>query len=766
MKVCRVWMPGFFPRVALLLALVGCGRNSTTSDGRTSPNPNAPALYGPPTGVASKEIPLARPLDAGIDAWRSAPFYLLQTDLSPALLVHSDSRHLGLFTGTTNYGLGAPKFVAWSTMNGPRTFKRGEKLDVAKMEECWMLVWWAGAEGWTNWDSPWVLYLQHKPEAMSLDEDGLHLEFPRSAGDVALMPLYGYEKPPQKGRDYLAEHGLAGRKTRIKTWDWPEVLTRDPLTRIRYWAAVTRELPIYCEDSFSVDRANDSVTIRSKFQRRSIDDDWKTRRIKLAPLSPTLALAVKSGGLPVQFSKPWFDLDYATPYGPYFAVQGADEFDATFPVLQYVTETEASEPPATNAHPAVLASLARLQQLVAQEFADDNRNKHDSGSTRLRWDAEGGGWLAKALPFSDPKTRTNAVVSLRELFHAHLTRGLGGASEGGASALKASWAYAHFTGDWSLIKENWPQLRKLAMVGVESQWAGFGRAGLVGLGDRAASRVAFARLAYKVGDMDSYNYACYSFARELVHLFVKQRGADYFRQLQPWHSMEFVDDEVFLTHLSGDTRGWMMDGPKFPAGASERLFEKRWMRFNDADSARFYRDYLRDDVRREMNWLQHRWEPKRRWHNEPHDLPSLVQLRSLLLNEGPVELAAVATPGQFTGPASGQVASCLSVLRTSHPTRYDRLIPAGEPSSFVAGIEREVAEPNPALVVGIESGQHEEGARAGQAAWPRLTWSAWQTPTGAAWTFGHIRTATNGFPVRIRSIPLNWNARVLVADLP
>ena len=763
MNVCRVRMSWLFPCVVVLLALAGCGRNSAPSVSRTPPNPSAPALYGPPTGVASKEIPRASLSNTRAEDWQSAPFYLLQTELSPALLVHSEGRHLGLFTGMTNYGLGAPKFVAWSTMNGPRTFKRGEELDVTKMEEGWVLVWWAGAEGWTNWDSPWVVYLQHKPDAMSLDEDGLRFEFPKSAGDIVLMPLYGYEKPPQKGHDFPAEHGLAGRKTRIKTWDWPEVLTRDPLTRIRYWAAATREFPIYCEDSFSVDRAKDSLTIRSRFQRRIINDDWKTRRIKLAPLSPPLALAVKSGGFPVQFSKPWFDLDYATPYGPYFAVQGVDDFDTTFPVLHYVNETEASDPPPTNAHPAVGAALAKLRQIATQELAIPDRfagpgadDSHDSVSVAV---------YAKALPFYDDATRDKAAASLAR-YRGTLRRFLRDGPPGKLDSAQHIWAYAHFTGDWDIIKGHWPTLRARTSVSGELQWAGFGRAGHAGLGDGASHCAAFARLAYKVGDMDSYNYACYQFARELVHLFVKQRGADYFRQLQPWHSMEFMDDEVFLTHVSGDNRGWMLDGPKFPATINERLFEKRWERFQDADVARFYRDYLRDDVRREMNWLQHRWEPKRRSHNDTHGLPSLVQLRSLLLNQGPAELAAVATPEQFTGPPSGQIASCLAVLRTSHPTRYERLIPPGEASPFVAGIERETIRPNPGLVVEIESEQRGAGATPGKPEWPRLVWPGWRAPTGAAWTFGQIRASTNGSPIRIRSIPLNWNTRLLLADLP
>lgn len=688
-------------------------------------------------------------------------------------MVHSDSRHLGLFTGMTHYGLGAPKFVAWSTMSGPRTFKRGDKLDVTKMEECWVLVWWAGAEGWTNWDNPWVLYLQHKPETMSLDEDGLHFEFPKSAGDVVLMPLYGYEKPPQKGHDFLAEHGLAGRKTRIKTWDWPEVLTRDPLTRIRYWAAATRELPIHCEESFSIDRANDSVIVRSHFRWRTIHDDWRTRRVKLAPLSPTLALAVKSGGCPVKFSKPWFDLDYATPYGPYFAVQGADEFDATFPVLQYVNETEASVPPSTNASPAIAAALARLRQIANQELAIPDRFAYpDPAKQRDFFSiAEDAGLSAKALPFFDDATRSKVLVnlsryrtSLKGYLRDALPTGNDPVPERRAGFLEAIWAYAHHAADWDLIREHWPQLRKLASSAMASSWAGFGQIGSAGLGSWAADCAALARLAYKAGDMDSYNYACYLFARELIHLFVKQRGADYFRQVQPWHSMEFMDDEVFLTHLSGDARGWMMDGPKFPAATGERQFEKRWTRFNDVDVARFYRDYLKEDVLREMNWLQYRRESKGGMSEHLSGL-SFPRLRSLLLNERPAEQGIVAST-ESTTPPSGQLATCLSILRTSHPIRYDRLIPPGEASPFVTGAERDTVAMNPALVVGVETGPHEKGATLGPSAWPHLAWPAWQTPTGGEWTFGHLRASSNGSPARIRSFPLNWNTRVVVAGWP
>jgi hypothetical protein len=729
------------------MMVAGCRRKDASSGEPTPPNPTALALYGPPTGVASKEIPRALSSRADDSEWQAASFYVLETELSPATLVHSSGKELSLFAGLTNYGLGAPTFLAWATMNGPRTFKRGENFAVTNMAENWVLVWWAGAEGWTNWDSPWVVYLQHQPEAIKLDADGLHLNFPRSAGDVVLLPLYGYDKPPQTGRDFHAEHGLPERKVKVKTWEWPRVVTRDPLTRIRYWASVTREFPVYCEDSFSVDRARDSVTIRSRFRWRSIDDDWRTRHIKLAPLSPPLGHAAKVGGLPVRFSGRWFDLEMPTPFGPYVGIEGVDEFDATLSVLQYVNETEAIDPPLTNAHPTVQLALDKLRSIAARTLRQANEIPGVVDAA----------WYARAVAYHDEATRSNALAALRKYVRAD-------AVQVGPGEIESLWAIAHFTGE--PVKERWPLWKKRVGSAAQTRWAGFGSAGIASIGGEATYGAAFARLAYQAGDMDAYNYGCYLFAHQLTLAFLKHRGADYFRQHQPWHSMEFMDEEVFLTSLDTGLVGWRIDGPKYPSNPGERLFEGRWTRFNDWDLARFHREYLKAEVRRELNWLQHRWPAARRWHNDPDGQLALVQLRSLLLNETSAELGAVATPDQFSGPTAGQIASCLSVLRTSHPTRYERLIPPGDPSPFVPGFEREVSAPSTALIASIEYQAKPPNDRSDSTTWPQLSWPQWKTPTGDAWSFGHIRPVPGPGPRAARVVRLNWNTRVIVFDSP
>ena len=279
--------------------------------------------------------------------------------------------------------------------------------------------------------------------------------------------------------------------------------------------------------------------------------------------------------------------------------------------------------------------------------------------------------------------------------------------------------------------------------------------------------VAMARMAYHVGDLDTYNYACYMAAREFVHHYIKQLGSDYFRKNQPWHSMEPMDEEVYLTNLWGDVAGWQIDGPHYPAKTGERQYNNRWVRFKDPDVGRFYRDYLFLDVKNELDRLGKRWEPKRRFHNDSHIMPSLVQLRSLLLDESPAELSAIATPEQFTGPPSGVIASCLAVIRASHAERRVRLISGEMASPFVTGLQREVIGPNVYLVNAIQTRNAGAKDSSTEFTWPQImSWKSWKTPTGGRWTFGSVVPGSNPTPGQPRVQALNWNSQAVIYDPP
>ena len=717
----------------LALALAGCGDR----------HPSAPATgaYGPLTTEPSKSIARVRPDSSAAQPWTNAGLSVIQTELSPATLYHSTSKTLSFFANMMETGIGGPTFASIETEQGPKIFKPGEEIAPSRLRESWFVVWWSGATNWTNWDSPWFLTLQHKPSKIRFDTNGLHFTFANEAGYAALMPMYGYYKPLPLALEKHPFYSLKEKKKRVLTWEWFKALPADPLARARYWASALREFPIYCEDSFSVDRAHDSVTFRQSFLWLSWNDDWNTKHLKLAPVSPALAHAWREG-FPAEFSKQPFDMEIFTPYGPYYGVEGADSYDVTLPVLRYVNETEVIETKLTNSHPTVAAALEKLRQTARANFPTPDLANAGANSS----------WLAKALPFMDDMTHSNTVLSLRKLFREDVMTT--SPSSQHKASLESIWAYAHFTGDWDLIRERWPLIKTLFTPPAQTRWGGFGCDEIATLGDEAAPCLAMARLAWKVGDIDEYNFACQMFARELVHQWLQVRGTKYFRDNQPWHSMEAMDGEVYLTRLRRDGSGWQLDGPNYPQLAGERHFTNRWLRFNNADVGRFFSDYLKPEVKAELEKLQ-------RWHNNQ----SLMQLRSLLLNEGPAELAHEATPDQFTGPPSDVMASCLAVLRASHPTRFERLIPGGAPSPFVAGVERAVPGANPHLVQHIVTERRDQSASSATPIWPRLTWGDWKTPTGSDWNFGQVTDSTN-VPSRSDSTSLNWNTRVVITHAP
>lgn len=754
------------------------------------------ALYGEPIGKPSEMIKRVKPIGYIDEDWKNADFYYIQTELSPCTLYYSKTKSILFFANMKEYGLGSPSYCAYMTQNGLQQaiIKSGDKMNPDDMCENWILAWFAGAKGWENWDSPWVVFLQKRPISMTIDENGLNLEFKDSVGYIVLLPLYGYYKPPQKGKISLTTYGLPSKG--ITTWEWSNGIQAKALDRIRYWAKVSREFPIYCEDSFSVDRSKDTVTIRQRFDWISIDDDWKTPHIKLAPVSPPLGQVALDKGFPVKFSKPIKNVDMFTPYGPYVGVEGVDSYDVEFHVLQYINEMEAYDPPNTDVHPTVKMALDKLRETASNKFKSPDKYEYDHGGLgNFCWAIMGDQWYAKGIPYYEREMQRLATASLMKYFRDDVLvkerfkereypKGsgqtylilegpgigswgvLGDAGKFSSNLLETLWAYAHYTNDWELIKERWDMIKKLFCTPAETRWVTFGREAIAEMGDEAAPCLAYARMAYKVGDIDAYGYGCYMFARELVHHWLKQRGAQYFRLNQPWHSMEFMPEEVYLTNFWGDTAGWQIDGPTYPEKTGERQYENRWVRFKSEDVGRFYRDFLKDDVKKELDLLNNRWESKRKYINDSHIMPSMVQLRSLLLNETPDQLAKIATPDKFGGPASGVIASCISVLRTSHQTRYVRIIPQGEPTPFVAGLEREVPGPNPYLAQAIISSIQEQKDTS-KDIFPLVTWWGWRTPSDYhRWVFGQVIPVKNGEPIKVKNVPINWNTLVVTYELP
>ncbi|MBL9138620.1 MAG: hypothetical protein JNK85_22315 [Verrucomicrobiales bacterium] len=701
----------------------------------------------------------------------SSTLSVVESGLSPATLWRSDSNRISFFSGMMSAGLGGPTFLAYSSPTGIAVIRPGDGFAGTEMRENWLLAGFPGAPGWVDWDSPWGLFLQRRPQRVRFDTNGLTCEFSGGAGFISAMPLYGYFKPPQKGREFLSRHGLEEKK--LLTWEWSIVVARDPLTRLRYWSGATRRFPVDGEESYSIDRNRDEVTLRTRFRWMEVPDDWGTRPIRIAPVSPVLGLVRSKGqSFPATFSRPPFDYEVPTPFGPFYGIADVDAYEVSFPVLRYLNETEAPVVANESAPP-----LQRLRSVVRETFAKSEDPLRDGASTAdpMR-SITAAFWYAQALPYLDDSTRATMVSRLRRFFRDEvLVPGRlverGSAAPAGerrlflpvpgrddraavadvgpeSSLLQALWAYVHRGDDIGLVRERWPLIRRLWDVGMPTRWAAFGREGGAELGDRASPVAAYARLAFVAGDREAYHRACGVFARELVHLYASQRGVRWFREQQPWHSMEPIDAETYLIDLSGGLTGWRLDGPAYPRAAANHPHSLRWTRFQDVDVARFFRDHLAWDLRQEWDGLRKRYDSSRVGFEDPNETPSLVRWTSWLAPSAMTNLASIASVDALAGPPSGVVAGCLAMLRSAAAPKWERLFPGAPPSEPVpAGTTRQVFG-DPALVQQVRGADNESG-------WPSLEWPAWRTPTGRPWSFGEVRAGAAAGAIQAE--PPRWN---------
>ena len=410
---------------------------------------------------------------------------------------------MDLFVPLPAAAFGPPMWMAMSTHMGPRSFKNGSAIDATHMEECWMVLWYEGAKGWTNGDLPWGVFLQHKPVKIELTTNGLHLDFATRAGDVVVMPLYGDDMlPVRPATNAVAPASSGSRNSKLKTWQWSEALAKDPLMRIRYWAAAMREFPLASDETFSVDRATDCLTIRQNYRWHSIQDDWKTAHLKLGPISPVFVGAMKEKRFPATYSKPPVNLEISTPFGPYWGVENAESFEATFQILRSVNEMKVN--PLDAAKMPVLTPDT-LQKMRAYSNSGSGSGTRDNEPIQFLQ------LLPRAWPYFDAAARSNALGILKHYFSERPQATLPDHSK----LLETLWVYAHYSGDWDLIKELWPKVKKQFTLLAENRWAGRAHENM-GVDEAKSACLGLARLAYKIGDLDTYNYASFLFGREYL----------------------------------------------------------------------------------------------------------------------------------------------------------------------------------------------------------------------------------------------------------
>lgn len=718
-----------FVAICALLALCGCqekaeqppsaARAERKQPARPAGNPvNADPFWKGLEHIASKmKDPLAERA-----TWEGRDVYYHRTALTPGVLLRMRSSTIRFFSGLDEYGAEPPTFFVVKTRTGAKAFGRDRAVSGEEMAASWIVASFQGSKGYEQFDAPWFLSLQKRPNKIMLTKEGLRIEFPgRDTGHIYSMPLYGYYKPPQKGNDLAAKHNLPSK--RIHTWEWRTRVPSKVVERCDWWASVSKAYPVGFQESFTVNPKKDEITFRQDYRWLMLKDDWNTTPRRFAALPPTLALAWKFPGFPMKISAPVHDPDYFTAFGPVAGALDVDRLDITMQVLQYTNELEHLELPEE-----LDADQKRAHDLIArgmkEKFRDPWRYFYDHGDrSNFCWNIVGDVWYPRGLEFVEGDLKETAKSSLRVYFGNEVLRrysphhgmyilhgpgigswgGTGDAGKFSTNALQAIWAYGQYTGDWDLIKERWGLIEKYFITPEDANWVFVGRGGIAELGDEAPPCSSYARMGWAVKDYDAYLLGCYMFAKELVHHYVKQVGGRYYYEHQPYSEFGAMPPHIYLTDIWGDTQGWQVDGPIWGREYSrEHQSANRWVRFHDPDTGRFYRDHLADEVRKELDWYTkagrenlkglYRTKTYQGWvkNDSPHGSNGLARLRSFLLGEPYGELRRVVDMDSYKSLRSGaKVALGYSYLRTMVPIRHERLVPKDiGPTPPILGFQR------------------------------------------------------------------------------
>ncbi len=771
---------------------------------------SSPAVYGSPAKQSQKKI---KPFDFGIKPIKLGPddaMLLYETDLSPAWLLDIDAKKITLFQDQLPVGLGQPSYIAISTKSGIKVFGPGQRV-TGEMNENWILAWHAGAKGWKLWDVPILTVLQHKPTSITRTDDGLELAFDRKCDYLAYMPLYGFYRPPQKGKEILTKQGLPERG--IQTWLWSKQLPKDVADKVRWWSQALRKYPIDCDEQFNVDPQAGTITVRQQFKYIDIQDDWKTKPITIAPVSPTLAFTQLTNGFPLKFNAPVTDLDCLTPYGPYMCIEGTDRLSYTVKdLLDYVNEAEIQGKPETS-NPGVAKALRLAKETLDIRFkaGPDFLVEFDRASFVWAQLEEHG--YPKGLAYADRRTAAKlkaAFVNYYNTFFFGTVQspadgargwwrpniqkkppnvrdwyqkntlcidgpGIHGGLFGDSGKISASaaynvWSYCHYTGDRNLAKQRWDFLRLCNTNAINMDWKAMGRNSNAESGEHMPPVLAYARLAYLAGDMDSYYFGAYCFMREALMMYAKQRqvGGEYFRLRQPYMTGRTAMPMWALpNHVLGEAAGWIIDAKGYTPsnagwGGSTIQTYNRWVRFSSEDCARLWREHLRDQTIEELDALR---TNKLITSSKPTServsfAASMIRLQSYLLDEPADKLLELYPPDSWDWKPDrmGTLMMSLAVIRAAQPRQYVRLIPRDTPASgFVTGLTR-----IPVTVGwrGLVCFRWNE-----KNVWPRVRW--WKRggkDLGLEiphFTFGRI-TPDGELPSTIDLRQINWVTRVTV----
>ncbi|MBT7848047.1 MAG: discoidin domain-containing protein [Lentisphaerae bacterium] len=501
------------------------------------------------------------------------------SNANPAYRVQTNARKLRVFDRMADFGIGPPTFIACRAADGVRTTPAKVGLTGSDMAANWVLAWFSNANGWEEFDVPFLFVLENRPTRVKTGDGALQFEFPGDAGTVQGMPLYGIT--------LQAPEATAG---------WHDALPAEVVQRCRFWSQALTAAPVEVVRTAKVDYGADHVTIRDQFEHLDLRDDWGTEAVKLSFLPPALVLAESAGNIGIATGQATRDLQYGTLHGPLLAVENSAELRIRLSgLLHLVREVRVVEQATT----AEAAEVRKDLNVVIEElwrkghpFLDDTKLLYSIGPSESLLTN-----TLRALPLLKQPLRdqvaaglktqtrkhlfyaegtpmlsiTNPHTGLRVGFRPHYRCGTDTACWE-ALHIYVAWRYAHEFDDYAFVKEHYETVKLLYNASRNTHdwqicgtWDTFGGKrvgnGLQETNIIHGGAVCMARLAQKFGDPQTFGWASYHAAIQVIGMQAQIASSEFRRAYRPWssghsHRRRYEDQETWLPRYHAEQNAY------------------------------------------------------------------------------------------------------------------------------------------------------------------------------------------------------------------
>ena len=250
--------------------------------------------------------------------------------LSPGWLLETRSKSLRLFKPVKNLQYGPPSKIYTSSNN------------INNLTHNFFVASWERSKNFHDVNFPVVVILQNRPKSITLDNQGILLNFENATGKVILVPLYGV-KP------------IATR-----------ALNKKDLHRAEKLAKLIPGLPEKVKRFISIDWDKSHLIVQEDFYHSTWKDNWNTPIKKYSPISPSFVLASASNLIKLSNNKKVIDCNYPLNAGPLCVVEGTRHLTQIDNLTKFVRE----ERTITNNSAIDVNWAAKLEALVLTKLPE------------------------------------------------------------------------------------------------------------------------------------------------------------------------------------------------------------------------------------------------------------------------------------------------------------------------------------------------------------------------------------------------------------